>query len=293
MEKDHGIGLVIILGIVGVGLFGGTKNANLNNTINSVNQSTVQTQQQSTGYKESQAQEDLKAFIKSEESTKSLSPYNGIVTISWVNKSTDPSQEYVTLKVSGSSSQSINVTGWQLRSVNNGSTVNIPKGTYLYFTGMVNSEDPISLTGGDTLYLVTGVSPIGVNFKVNKCSGYFTQFQNFVPYINNICPYPRNEDLSSIPKTANNDACINYIESFSACRIATDPLPISWSYECTKFIKEKISYASCVDTHKNDTDFRQPEWRVYLGRSTNIWKQERDAVILYDNNGKVVDSVRY
>jgi hypothetical protein len=158
---------------------------------------------------------------------------------------------------------------------------------------MVNGEENIVLTGGDTLYLTTGISPVGANFKVNKCSGYLNQFQDFVPSLNTNCPRPRDENLSSIPNTNTNDECLNYIDNFSSCRIQTDPLPQKWSYECTTFIKDKIGYPSCVTTHKNDKDFQLPEWRAYLQRSDSIWKTTRDAIVLYDNEGKVVDSTRF
>ena len=151
--------------------------------------------------------------------------------------------------------------------------------------------NPIS--AGDTAYLITGISPNGVSFKTNKCSGYLTQFQTFIPYISNSCPRPRDENLSAIPKIAVNDDCLDYIDSFPSCRVETQNLPVNWSYECKNFITQKINYPSCVNLHKGDKDFYQNEWRIYLKKSTSLWKSRRENIILYDNLGKIVDTLTY
>ena len=158
---------------------------------------------------------------------------------------------------------------------------------------MMNAEDDIVLTGGDILYLVTGVSPNGASFKVNKCSGYLGQFQTFVPYLTANCPLPKNEDLSGIPKLVINDACFDYINSMRSCKIQTKSLPVNWGSECINFIYNKINYPSCINTHKNDKDFYQREWRVYLKRSERLWKDKRETVVLYDNLGKIVSTLNY
>ena len=286
--KDDSLWFIVLLGIVAVGLFGGFKNATNGGTVIDLNPDTV-TQDSTTG----QAEADrVKARIK-EEVAKTQSQYKGIVTLSSVNRSTDPTQEYITIRVSNSAKENILVTGWTLKSLNTGVSTSIPKGTYLYFTGIANTEDNVVLAPGDTVYLVTGISPNGASFKINKCSGYLTQFQTFTPYINTSCPAPKNEDLSSIPKTVINDACLDYINGMSQCRIRTETFPANWSYECTNFISNKINYPSCINNHRNDSDFYQNEWRVYLKRSSSLWKTEREAMVLYDNDGKVVDTLQY
>lgn len=279
MSKDHWIGIVIILGIVAIALFGGAKNA-MNPGATSGNLSLAQKIQNT------QTQvENLKTQIQA-------SKYKGLVNLSSISRSTNPGNEYLTIRVS-SGAGNIPVTGWMIKSINSGVSVTIPKATYLYFTGMANTEDNIVLTDGDTLYLVTGMSPNGSSFKVNKCSGYLGQFQSFTPYLNANCPAPKEEDLSGIPKITLNDACFDYIDSMSQCRTQTNPLPVNWSFECTNFIYTKINYSSCVNTHKNDADFGQHEWRVYLKRNATLWKDRREDIVLYDNLGKVVDSLTY
>ncbi len=298
MNKDDTIGIVILLSIIMISLFGGAKGVSVNNNVARNNNTTNRTAEQERREIQRQLTEakreadKIEQQIKQIEENKNASIYKNIVDLSFVRRSSDPKQEYVQIKV-GRTDTPIKVTGWTLKSSSSGQTVTIPKGTYLFFAGTVNSEEDIYLNNGDTLYLVTGISPNGASFRVNKCSGYLSQFQRFTPNLSTQCPRPRDEDLSSIPNTVNNDACLDYIERFPSCRIQTQTLPANWSYECTNFIYGKINYPSCVNTHKNDSDFYLKEWRVYLKRSERIWKDRREEIILYDNQGKIVDTIKY
>lgn len=297
MEKGNSTGILILLGVVAIALMGGVKNTNVgpilnNNQTATQNTTSTTSTEQKTENIQSQI-ESLKIQIQAKEEEVNQSQYKGIVTLSYINRSTNPNQEYATIRVSDNSTSTIQVTGWTLKSLSTGNQVAIPKGTYLFFTGMMNTEDNIFLVGGDTLYLVTGTSPTGANFKANKCSGYLGQYQTFVPYLSASCPAPRDEDLSSIPNLVINDACFDFINSMSSCKTQTDPLPPTWSAECTNFIYNKINYPSCINTHRNDKDFYQKEWRVYLKRSESIWKDRRETIVLYDNEGKIVDTLKY
>ncbi len=221
------------------------------------------------------------------------SKYKDLIYIDHVSRSDDVNNEYIILRTKGDASTTIPVTGWTLRSESTNQNVTIPKGTYLYFADSQNWEENIVLTGNTSIYLITGYSPNGASFKLNKCSGYLSQFQNWNPWLPNSCPAPKNEDLSSIPKTVNNDACFDYIDYMPACRIQTNTLPANWSYECTNFIYTKINYPSCINTHKNDKDFGVNEWRVYLKRNARLWKDRRESIVLIDNEGKIVSRFTY
>lgn len=285
--KDHSIGIIIILGIIFIVLFGGIKGVS-NNGLISPGKATPEQKKQAV---QSQM-ENLKQQLQVEKDKKNQSEYYGKVSMAYVNRSNDPSQEYMTIRVSNTS-KTIPITGWKLASLSSGVSVTIPRATYLFFTGINNAEGDIYLTDGDTMYLITGLPPNGLSFKVNKCSGYLQQFQTFIPYISNQCPLARNEDLSSIPKRVENDACFDYIDSIGQCRTQTENLPGGLSYECKNFILKKLNYSSCIDTHKNDRDFYQHEWRVYLKRSEPLWKERREDIVLYDLNGKIVSELKY
>jgi len=300
MDKNSIIGIVILLAIIVIALTGGTKNAS--NTSNTSKGSFFAPKNQTEAQKQASIQKQindvkkktvvLQKQITAEETKKTASEYKGIVDLSSVRKSTDPNKEYLIIRVNNAKTP-INVTGWTIKSNSSGASVKIPKGTYLFFADSINTEDEIYLNSGETLYITTGISPNGASFKTNKCSGYLTQFQTFTPSIKSSCPRPRDENLSPIPKTVNNDACLDYIESFPACKIQTKTLPANWSYECTNFIYSKINYPSCVNTHKNDVDFYQKEWRIYLKRSEKLWKDRREEIVLIDNAGKIVDALKY
>ncbi len=291
--KDHHTGLIVLLILLVIALTGGFKNSQRNAALSQNNSNEpVLTDAQKKAEIE-QKITDLNTQLKIENDKKIYSVYRGLVRISSISRSSDASGEYTSLDMSSSATTTVPITGWTLKSLSSGSAVTIPKGTNLFFANTLNSEGTIVLTPGDRLYLVTGISPNGSSFRLNKCSGYLSQFQTFVPYISTSCPAPRNENLSSIPQRVVNDACLDYIESFPTCRIQTESLPQNWTPECTSFIYNKINYPSCVDTHKNDPDFYLHEWRVYLKRSEPLWKSRREDIVLYDSIGKIVDEYKY
>lgn len=278
-------GVVILLLIIWILVFGGVKNIQTGPVDRKNETKTISTPQQSL--------DDLKQQLQVVENKEKESIYKGAVSLTYVNRGSKPEEEYVTLKATGSTTKTVLVTGWTLKSLTSGTSITIPKASYLFFANSVNSEDLVYLENGDTVYINTGYSPNGASFRVNKCSGYLSQFQTFIPYLSTNCPLPRNEDLSEIPARTINDACLDYINSFPSCRIQTETLPQNWSYECTRFISTKINYPTCVDNHKNDKDFNSHEWRIYLKRNDVLWKQRRETIVLYDNVGKIVDTLKY
>lgn len=294
MEKDHYVGLLVLFIIVAIVAFGGGKNAK--NASGFFNFTLPQeTEEQKINDAKNKAL-DLAKQLQTAEDVKIQSQYKGLVSIQYVNHSNNANSEYIALNMSGQATTTAPITGWQIKSLSSGTSVTIPLGALLYFSGTTNSESPIVLYPGDIVYISTGVSPNGYSFRLNKCSGYLSQFQTFIPYISTNCPSPRNEDLSSIPPTVNNDSCFDYIDSYPSCRTqSTDSgsLPANLSPECVKFIYNKLNYSSCVDTHKNDPDFYVKEWRVFLKRNAPIWKNEREDIVLYDNGGKIVSELKY
>src|SRR3989344_2562499 len=275
MEKEHLGGIAIIIALILIVVYGGVRAPAILGTF-SLNQQRPLSQNQTSGGNSAGSQ-----------TANNTSPYATKVSM-YLNRSSDPSREYITIRAGDPSP--LLVSGWTVKSLSSGSSATIPKGTKLYFTDSGNSEGDIYLLSGDTMYLSTGKSPNGYSFQVNKCSGYLTRFQNFTPSVNMICPLARNEDLSKIPKYVSNDACFNYIDSYPRCKIETGTLPVEWSPECKNFITN-LNYSSCVSKHKDDTDFYQPEWRVFLKRGQSLWKNERETIVLVDSDGKTVSSI--
>jgi hypothetical protein len=294
MDKETFTGILILLVVIAVVLFGGNK-IGQNGGLFHFAQTPRQTQQQTQTniQQELNSAQNQVSDLQSQLQNINDSKYKGLVSLEYVNRGADAESEYIVLRMSDNATTSVPITGWTLHSLSSGVSVTIPFGTQLYFSGVQDIEDAIVLYPGDIAYVITGVSPIGYSFLINKCSGYLSQFQTFIPYISTQCPLAQNEDLSSIPKTIDNNACFDYIDSYPPCKTQTDPLPNNWSEQCVNFITEKLNYSSCVDTHKSDADFYQKDWRIYLARSSPIWQNEREDIVLYDNSGKVVDELKY
>lgn len=222
----------------------------------------------------------------------SASPLSGKISIGSVTYGrTSSDGELVILRASSANNEKVLLTGLRLESVISGRGATIAKGVQLPFQNQINTEQPIYLSPGETVYILTGRSPLGMSFRLNKCTGFFSQFQSFNPSIPSRCPNPSSE---SLPPPANqyNDQCLNYINSLSGCRVIITP-PLDISPECQRYVTTEINYSKCVDRHKNDSDFYDPEWRVYLGRDDALWKNQREIIHLLDKNGKIVDVATY
>ncbi len=207
---------------------------------------------------------------------------------------TDPTREYIEIRAPRGNTQPVQITGWTVKSAVTGKSATIGKGVYLPVLGKVNPEQPISLSPGGKAYVVTGGSPKGYSFRLNTCTGYFEEFQDFAPKLPLECPYPKNENIPTGPNGAT-DACLDYLGGLKRCSAHTAPLPPSFANDplCQEFVFEKINYNGCVDTHKNEADFYSTEWRVFVGRSEELWKESRETILLLDEKGKTVDSVSY
>ena len=205
-----------------------------------------------------------------------------------------PSEEYVTLETRGNAP--IDITGWKLRSSVTGGGASIGKGAKLAYSAQINIEGNVMLESGDRAIVVTGRSPVGVSFLVNKCSGYFEQFQNFTPSLYTLCPRPADELNDFGPRNLP-DVCIDYLERTQNCQMILSP-PTDLPPVCNSFITENINYNSCVQNHKGDDDFygypgNGREWRIFLNRDQELWKQKREIIELIDKSGVVVDSFSY
>ncbi len=221
------------------------------------------------------------------------SPYRSLVEIELVTKhATTPHQEYLLLSVSPRVSEKIPLTNWEVRSLVTGKSGTIKKGSYLPFIGERITEETIFLNPGARIYVTTGRSPIGSSFRTNLCTGYFAQFQSFTPPLARTCPRLIDSSLPEFPN-AFNDTCLDYLQSIPNCTVPLRGLPLTLSPACKAFINERANYHTCINEHKENASFYRNEWRVYLGRDTELWKNEREAIQLIDHNGKVVDTLIY
>lgn len=207
-------------------------------------------------------------------------------------KETDPNQEYVEIKADKKNKSPIKITGWKLKG-KNGLDVPIGQGSsYIYSNVASQPQGDVYLKPGEKAIVITGKSPLGTSFKLNKCSGYFEQFHDFTPELNTECPLLRDEGSPSNL----NDTCLDYIDKVSSCQTVIS-IPYKYSFKlsssCQDYVTQNANYKTCIENHKNDTDFYLPEWRIYLDRNEELWKKKRETITLYDDKNNIIDSRSY
>ncbi|MFA6407949.1 MAG: hypothetical protein WCW36_00515 [Candidatus Paceibacterota bacterium] len=224
------------------------------------------------------------------------SPYRRIVSMSHSISnagSSDPKNESIEIRITQDAEVPVDLSGWVLQSSVTGNTVAIPKGTEIPTSGTVNAEQDIVLTAGQRAIINTGQSPIGASFRENKCIGYFSTFQKFSPALPQNCPLPADE-LTSLygPYYIRDARCIDFVNKLSRCQVTLTP-PAGATSACQSFVTKYLNYNGCLSAHQSDTDLNGNTWRVYLGRSTSMWRTRHEVVKLLDKTGKTVDAFSY
>lgn len=124
----------------------------------------------------------LAVFVTSEKSGANddylISPWKDKVSVT-----TDQSDKYFTIVNKSSSRQGgVNISGWFVRTEKR-TLLPIPQGTFLFRQGIVNPLQDIVLEPGEKAIVASGQSPLGVSFKINKCSPKLERYQVFSPKI--------------------------------------------------------------------------------------------------------------
>lgn len=252
------------------------------------------------------------------------SPYAGKVKISSRGSAASAiqvNQEYITLQ-NTTRSEYIAISGWRVvngrdsRYYSTSSStkliyykpdsVLIPYGTR-YLTGQTkNVLAPIVLAPKDRAHIVTGKMPnqspyaIPSSFKLNKCVGYMEALSlyKFTPVVSLQCPSPSKEtDINNLEQS-----CYDYVRRLSRCHTPEFKVVDGIDYVdsttglseyCKRYVKERFSYSGCLSRHASDEDFLGTIWYVYLNYSHQLWNTNRDRILLYDAQGKLVDELRY
>ncbi|MDO8492353.1 MAG: hypothetical protein Q7S34_01785 [bacterium] len=277
---------ILLAVIVAMWVFGG--GANINKSSNSVDSSVeiVQTNAQKQQLQKEADQAQRIGPISLLNSYFSLQTGNV-----WGN---DPKNEYVEVSVSQDAPAHTLFTGFEIKSAFTGRGTTMGRGALVPNFGQGNIESSIFLSPGDRVYIVSGKSPLGYSFRVNKCVGYFSQSQQYNPSLSYNCPAPRDERLPNFGAN-NRNACLNYIESLGNCSLPklNYETSISIGPECVDYVTNNIGYSSCVKNHKDDSDFYKPEWRIYLNQPETLWQSSREMIKLLDLNKKTAAYVEY
>jgi hypothetical protein len=232
-----------------------------------------------------------------------------------------PSEEYIT--VTNSSSKPVNITGWMLKNNKDKQPVEIggrlrhyqadyaliPTGTLLLSPDGRNSFQNIVLGDGEMAILTTGFISLSrpykiVSFKENMCTGYIEDLGDygFFPPLERDCPDPSTEPGIELMT----NSCREFIERMprchtpefggkdfmgESCRNCVDGQKLE--NICTSFIKEHFSYRGCIANHLYDPNFSKRTWRVFLGKRFEMWGEKREVISVFDQFGKLVDSLSY
>lgn len=177
----------------------------------------------------------------------------------------------------------INITGWRIKSAQKGEFV-IGKGIKLPQFDVISSD--IQLAGGESAEIITDVSPMASNFRINSCFGGLNSLYNF-GYSFNSCPRINYGDLTGL-----DSSCQDLIMRSVSCLAPSDDILNKQSSKCRIWFEKNVNYSSCVVNHQNDRDFYKG-WMIYTGNRYRFFDQLHDRIELRDQAGLLVDSYEY
>lgn len=221
-----------------------------------------------------------------------LSPYFKKVRISSVSPSWNwqANSSYSTIRLSSglSGSETINITGWKIKS--NRREIIIPQAIGVYSPLVWEAEKDIVLSRGNYVYIYSNKSALGKNLRLNKCIGFLENIYDFIPSLPQNCPSISRSEYSNL-----SGQCQSYIMSLRGCELPKvsfyNSLPgTSEGNACREFLNT-ISHGSCFKKYRNDTDFLSNEWRIWV--NTDILDSQHDRILLYDKTGLLVDEYSY
>lgn len=182
------------------------------------------------------------------------------------------------------------VSGWHLVNAR-GAVAEIPLGTKHFVQGVLASGTPITIIRREQAILTDQSSPVGVSFKLDKCSGFLADFQSFAPPLSRSCPSPQElaDRAQSYPADA---ACSQYVANLPSCSTGgaagLSTLPTS----CRSYVGSIVNQRSCAQLFGKDYDFELPEWRVYLGKP-GFLSAEHDTIYFYDADNREIGTVSW
>lgn len=215
-----------------------------------------------------------------------LSPYFHEVRLTGVSAGT--SYNYGTITLSdynnNSATDTIDITGWQIKSKNSGEY--IPQAINIYDPSGLMPASDIRIKNGDTVYLYSSSAPF--NLRLNECIGYIAHIADFNPPLPMNCPYVDQSQIENFT-----GACQNYIESIGACQqpnMSNPQIPRT-DYACQDYLQNNFTYKSCFNAHAGDANFLSNQVWVWTG--ANVVDPYHDTVKLLDRSGLLVDMYQY
>ena len=230
------------------------------------------------------------------------SPYKGMVSIdpNSTPTATQTKNEYIKIIASPANTKPINLTGWSVRSLVSQTRMYFPPGTLLLKMTGRNTQQPVYLAPGEYAILHSGTSPIisiASSFHTNVCIGYLSQYHTFTPPLTSTCNNPKNI-LPATPQniTTYGAQCIEFLHNAQNCTSYTTQMPTHLLPACRDVIARKLTYHACLTDalqHNGYDAFNNGGWYLYLNHNAEIWRNTYEAIQLLDENGLVVDVLRY
>ncbi len=189
------------------------------------------------------------------------------------------------LNLSSSGRNPIRVSGWRISSLS--STSNIPPAVRFVDSYFSNTAQEIILEPGQRLFLHAGDSPLGIDFRTNRCFGFLPN-RSRIGFSSSCRSFSPDELFAIRRRWPVSDRCLSIIQAH-ACSAATDRerQSVERDYTCQRFLQNELTYRGCFERHHNDPDFLGNDWHVYV--TTGQFRFSRyDIISLFDQNGLLV-----
>lgn len=217
-----------------------------------------------------------------------LSPYFKKVKISSAYASFWSAVSQIRLSFYSSKEETINISGWRLKS--NKKEITIPQAINVYDPFGFALQEDIVLSNNNYVNIYSNKSPLNKNLRLNKCTGYLENIYDFNPALPKNCPSISRSEIVYL-----SGECQSYILSLWGCKLPEtsfyNTLLGSDSGNACRAFLNTISHGSCFQKHRYDSDFLSNEWRIWM--NWNILDQQHDRLWLLDKNGLLVDEYIY
>jgi len=188
--------------------------------------------------------------------------------------------------------EKINITDWRIKT-NHGEFI-IPQAVNIYDFSGFSFEQDIIIFGSANINIYTSRSPINLNFRLNKCTGYLQNNYSFNPALPRNCPTVQRSEVSYF-----SGQCQNYVFSLGSCAAPSisfsNSLPGNDEGNACRQFLSAINQNACYQKHRWEADFLSNEWRIWMNWTNynNILDSQHDTVRLFDTQGLLVDEYIY
>jgi hypothetical protein len=132
-------------------------------------------------------------------------------------------------------------------------------------------------------------SPLGFNFRVNKCFRYlmnnFPDLKQYIRYYNFPCDKLSKNEILNLRlnfKISNN--CAKVLENLSCSGPKPeDWLKINYDSNCYRIFENRFTYNGCYQNKKNDKDFYLNDWLIFVPIFDTFTNLKYDKIEIYDN----------